>query len=63
MTGVEFLDRVADDISLPIRDGAPPRPIPGPGAGARALLLSLSADQTVQVCHSCLFNYFDMETV
>ncbi|PAV72787.1 hypothetical protein WR25_15294 [Diploscapter pachys] len=51
VTGVEFLDRVADDISLPIRDGAPPRPIPGPGAGARALLLSLSADQTVQAHH------------
>ncbi|CAI4226282.1 unnamed protein product [Auanema sp. JU1783] len=48
VTGVEFLSRVAEDVVLPSSDGSK-RLIPGVAAGNKASLVSLSADQTVQV--------------
>ncbi|KAK6013145.1 WD domain, G-beta repeat protein, partial [Ostertagia ostertagi] len=52
VTAVEFLDRTASDIKSLVQQPAsgPPRNVPGPGAVvARASLISLSADQTIQV--------------
>ncbi|KAK5972725.1 WD domain G-beta repeat protein [Trichostrongylus colubriformis] len=51
VTAVEFLDRTASDITSlvqqPVKGTS--RKIPGPAAVARASLISLSADQTIQV--------------
>uniref|UniRef100_A0A7I4XWR4 WD_REPEATS_REGION domain-containing protein n=1 Tax=Haemonchus contortus TaxID=6289 RepID=A0A7I4XWR4_HAECO len=51
VTAVEFLDRYAADVTsfVPQPPSGPLRKIPGPGAVARASLISLSADQTIQV--------------
>lgn len=52
MTDIEFLDRIADDIFLTNPENNRRVQIPGPGADCRACLVSLSADQTVQVSFS-----------
>lgn len=51
VTAVEFLDRTAADVASLITQppSGPPRKVPGPAYGARASLISLSADQTIQV--------------
>ncbi|KJH41986.1 WD domain, G-beta repeat protein [Dictyocaulus viviparus] len=57
VTAVEFLDRTAPDVLslVPQPTSGNPRQIPGPGSCARASIISLSADQTIQV-HNLLFD-------
>ncbi|EYB93837.1 hypothetical protein Y032_0178g660 [Ancylostoma ceylanicum] len=51
VTAVEFLDRIAPDVLSLVPQPSPdkPRLAKGPGAIARASIISLSADQTIQV--------------
>ncbi|EPB72151.1 UDP-glucoronosyl and UDP-glucosyl transferase [Ancylostoma ceylanicum] len=53
VTAVEFLDRIAPDVLSLVPQPSPdkPRLAKGPGAIARASIISLSADQTIQVHH------------
>ncbi|KAL6732056.1 hypothetical protein Aduo_002858 [Ancylostoma duodenale] len=53
VTAVEFLDRIAPDVLSLVPQPSPdkPRLAKGPGALARASIISLSADQTIQVHH------------
>ncbi|VDK83581.1 unnamed protein product [Cylicostephanus goldi] len=67
VTAVEFLDRTASDVLslIPQPNKDRPRLVAGPGSIARASIISLSADQTIQVsfivelwclhCTYCLF--------
>ncbi|KAJ1361544.1 hypothetical protein KIN20_020818 [Parelaphostrongylus tenuis] len=57
VTAVEFLDRTAGDVLslIPQPTHGNPRQVPGPGSCARASIISLSADQTIQV-HNLLFD-------
>ena len=56
VTDVEFLDRVAEDIHITSADSNRKIEIPGPAADSRACLVSLSADQTLQVWF--LFHFY-----
>ncbi|CAJ0596115.1 unnamed protein product [Cylicocyclus nassatus] len=53
VTAVEFLDRTASDVLslIPQPNKDRPRLVAGPGSIARASIISLSADQTIQVHH------------